>query len=121
MYASLRKNRIADAGRSTGRRVSTAGMIALLLACSSNDKTDHPTVTGGDLPSDVTGTVASPDASVRDLPGEGAEAPPDSNINRSQVPRAPSDRPLTPAVLGVGGSGSAPAASDAGTGDAGAP
>jgi hypothetical protein len=119
MYASLRRNRIADAGRSTHIALLVSGMIAV-LACSSNDKTDHPTVTGGALPTGATTPAISPDASVRDLPGEGAEAPPDSDINRMQVPRAPSDRPLTPGDLGVGGgSGSPPAASDAGTGDAG--
>jgi hypothetical protein len=121
MYASLRRNRIGDIGRSTGIESLTAGIIALLLACSSNDKTDHPTVTGGDLPAGTTSAGASPDASVRPLPGEGAEAPPDTDINRMQVPRAPSDRPLTSRDLGAAGSGSVPPASDAGSGDAGAP
>lgn len=121
MYASLRQNRIGDTGRSAGIKFLTAGIIALLLACSSNDKTDHPTVTGGDLPTGATSTAANPDASVRPLPGEGAEATPDTDINRMQVPRAPSDRPLTSSDLGAAGSGSTAPATDAGIGDAGAP
>jgi hypothetical protein len=89
---------------------------ALALSCASNDKTDHPTVSGGDQPSQVAAALL--DGGVPHLPGEGDEATPEFDINRRQAATPPKNTPIDQLVEG---SRPRPRTPDAGAGDAGNP
>ncbi|HVZ32103.1 MAG TPA: hypothetical protein VG963_06750 [Polyangiaceae bacterium] len=99
--------------RSLALALSCAG---LALGCASNDKTDHPTVTGGDQPSQVAAALL--DGGAPHLPGEGDEATPEYDINRMQAATPPKNTPIDQLVEG---SRPRPRTADAGARDAGTP
>ena len=57
-----------------------AGTVGVLVACGTDDP----------APDNATAAENTPDASLRDLPGDGLETTPDFDVTG---PRAPSDRP----------------------------
>jgi hypothetical protein len=108
---------LTRAGLALGRAGLALSCAGLALGCASNDKTDHPTVTGGDQASQVAAAFL-PDGGVLHLPGEGEEATPEYDINRKQAAAPPKNTPIDQLVAG---SRPRPKTADAGAGDAGRP
>lgn len=100
-------------GRGASARLLFAGIVGSALACLSVGCSD-------DEPAEETGIGGSanlPDASVRDLPGDGVQPTPDFDTeSRQREPIGPQDlvENIEEEIRGGRGTGSSPAASDAG-------
>jgi len=106
-----------SAGRGAGWGFLWAGMLGILVACSSDDSAPQTSSGGNGGGQSVTGADAE-----RPLPGEGFEATPDFDITDPQKPVPPRDE-LVEGVANLNGTGGASGGgtptTDAGTGDAG--